>query len=891
MKRVLKYGCLLLWSLLATEARPQSCTTPLIAVGPSSPANGFPQYYVDATQLALVPCLDPGGFCPAMDLPDPTSPVVFPDNFPSAFFYWLANARITLPSGGRARVTLAVEGTFVGGRVVPGNQFAFGRVRIRADGLVAGATYTFTHPYGVDVLQADGLGSLNVTNDVGTAGFTGPLAGRVGPFLVWDASPPAPPSGFVGNPGVDHPVTGSPCGINLFRIEGSGLPAGGLQTGLFSVAGKKNGVCGNGILEVGEECDDGNRQDGDCCSSACRRDPPGTACTTGNVCADAACDAAAACQLIGFNTKPCDDGSACTVADTCSLGNCAGTLRSCDDANVCTTDSCDPATGCVNTPRSGACDDHDACTTADGCTGGRCVGTRRSCDDGNVCTDDSCNPATGCVHTANTAPCDDGDACTTLDACKGGKCVGSAPPSYCDDGNVCTDDSCNPATGCEHTPNTASCNDFDACTTNDTCSGGRCIGRGARNCDDGNPCTDDSCSPLTGCVHTPNSAPCDDLDACTVGDTCAEGRCVGAPRSCDDGNGCTDDACRPETGCVHTANRAPCDDGDACTTGDTCSGGRCMGGAPPRCDDSNPCTDDACRSDTGCVYVPNAASCDDGNACTTGDTCTGGRCKGATLACDDGNPCTDDACDPQAGCGHVFNTAACDDGDACTTGDACAAGKCVGGGRLGCDDGNPCTDDACDPAHGCAHDPNGDPCDDGDFCTTGDTCAAGACVGHASPPCPAVASTIDADVTVSLGRHTTGWGRSRVLSAGAGRYPKQIFLRLRVAGVGARRVSSARLRLAVKRRSDSGGRLHVLHDCQWDELTTTWEAEPAMDHGVLADIGPVERGQTVEMDLTPLIGGDGIYCLALESPSRDRVDYQSREAPKGRPELVVETAP
>ncbi|TMA56157.1 MAG: hypothetical protein E6J75_10285, partial [Deltaproteobacteria bacterium] len=62
MKRVLKYGCLLLWSLLATEARPQSCTTPLIAVGPSSPANGFPQYYVDATQLALAPCLDPAGF-------------------------------------------------------------------------------------------------------------------------------------------------------------------------------------------------------------------------------------------------------------------------------------------------------------------------------------------------------------------------------------------------------------------------------------------------------------------------------------------------------------------------------------------------------------------------------------------------------------------------------------------------------------------------------------------------------------------------------------------------------------------------------------------------------------------------------------------------------------
>src|SRR5438093_8956720 len=299
MNAWVKYGGLLLCCLFAPHALAQSCTTPLVEVGPLGAANGFPQYYVDATRLALEPCLDPVGFCPPLNLPDPTAPVVFPDNFPTALFYWLADARLTLPGGGRARLTLAVEGGFVHGVVVPGDQLAFGRVRIRADGLVAGATYTFTHPYGVDVLQADGLGSLNVTNDVGTAGFTGPLAGRVGPFLVWDASPPAPPPGFVGNPGVDHPVTGSPCGINLFRIEGSGLPAGGLQTGLFSVAGKKNGVCGNGILEVGEECDDGNRQDGDCCSSACRRDPPGTACTTGNVCAAAACEAEAAWPHIG----------------------------------------------------------------------------------------------------------------------------------------------------------------------------------------------------------------------------------------------------------------------------------------------------------------------------------------------------------------------------------------------------------------------------------------------------------------------------------------------------------------------------------------------------------------------------------------------------------------
>ena len=93
------------------------------------------------------------------------------------------------------------------------------------------------------------------------------------------------------------------------------------------------------------------------------------------------------------------------------------------------------------------------------------------------------------------------------------------------------------------------------------------------------------------------------------------------------------------------------------------------------------------------------------------------------------------------------------------------------------------------------------------------------------------------------------------------------------------------------RRSDSGGRLHLVHDCEWGERTTTWDTQPAMDDTVLGEAGPVERGQTVEFDLTRAIDGDGTYCLALESGSRDRVDYRSREAPTGPPALIVATAP
>src|SRR5205809_613107 len=181
------------------------------------------------------------------------------------------------------------------------------------------------------------------------------------------------------------------------------------------------------------------------------------------------------------------------------------------------------------------------------------------------------------------------------------------------------DNSCISATWCVHTNNTASCDDGNSCTLYDRCGGGVCVGGLAPNCDDGNVCTDDTCNPSTGCVHTANTAPCNDGNACTTNDTCSNRGCVGGPAlSCDDGNVCTDDTCNPATGCFHTNNTAPCSDGNACTTNDRCGGGRCVGGPSPNCDDGNVCTDDTCNSATGCAHTNNAAPCSDGNSCTGG---------------------------------------------------------------------------------------------------------------------------------------------------------------------------------------------------------------------------------------------------------------------------------
>ena len=68
--------------------------------------------------------------------------------------------------------------------------------------------------------------------------------------------------------------------------------------------------------------------------------------------------------------------------------------------------------------------------------------------------------------------------------------------------------------------------DGDACTEDDTCANGVCESGTALDCDDANPCTDDSCDTASGCVYVNNTDPCEDGDPCTQGDVCSDGSCV-----------------------------------------------------------------------------------------------------------------------------------------------------------------------------------------------------------------------------------------------------------------------------------------------------------------------------------------------------------------------------
>ena len=54
--------------------------------------------------------------------------------------------------------------------------------------------------------------------------------------------------------------------------------------------------CGDGIVDGGETCDDGNTADGDCCSSTCQYDAAGTTCIGATLCDAGFCDGLGSCD-------------------------------------------------------------------------------------------------------------------------------------------------------------------------------------------------------------------------------------------------------------------------------------------------------------------------------------------------------------------------------------------------------------------------------------------------------------------------------------------------------------------------------------------------------------------------------------------------------------------
>jgi uncharacterized protein (DUF2141 family) len=374
----------------------------------------------------------------------------------------------------------------------------------------------------------------------------------------------------------------------------------------------------------------------------------------------------------GSNGESCEDGDPCTTGETLLNCQCQGGQFQDADGDG----TCDANDLCPGGPEPGtACDDLNACTTDEqiqsDCTCGG--GVPIDPNDGDPCTLDTCDPITG---VSNVFQDTDGDGtCDANDLCPGGPEPGTA----CDDLNACT-------TG-------------EQIQSDCTCGGGVPVDP-----NDGDPCTLDTCDPITGVSNVLQDA--DGDGTCDANDLCPGG---------------------PEPGTA-------CDDQNACTTGEQIqSDCTCGGGVPVDPNDGDPCTLDTCDPITG---VSNAFQDTDGDGtCDANDLCPGG---------------------PEPG-------TACDDLNACTTGEQIQSDcTCGGGVPVDTNDGNACTVDGCDPVTGVSHvviDP-----DDGDPCTV-DSCDPDNGVVNqpieldsiSGPDTVYVGSTLTYSITLPTGSSTFDW--------------------------------------------------------------------------------------------------------------------------------------
>lgn len=430
-----------------------------------------------------------------------------------------------------------------------------------------------------------------------------------------------------------------------------------------------------------------------------------------------------ACKMVAA-ALPCDDvlpNSLCEKTgkypsySTCEIPPACDIDLDCDDANLCTVDSCKNGQ-CINPLVEGlACNDSNACTTNDKCVAGVCKGSGLVCNDNNVCTTDSCALIGGCkympVGNADKVGCTDGDVCTTNDVCVDGSCAGA--PLDCTDGKTCTTDSCVLGVGCvaKNVPNDTLCVDGNLCTVSDLCQNGVCVGK-PKGCSDANPCTADSCNQENGqCVYDPSkdgtvcgtkkscvAATCyDDDEVCEVKNQklCMQTNGVLGHYLCVFGDGAIlgvwqlQEACGKvvekttkcfnDTGCVGDGAEAACaDEIDNDLDGKTdCADTDCKGKPPcgcqvvADCDDGNVCTTDVCEAESGsCSHLP-IANCPP-PVCTP--NCANKQCGSDGCGGTCGTCAADKMCNLL---GQCVDKPQCAEDAGCGVNEVCFEGKCI----------------------------------------------------------------------------------------------------------------------------------------------------------------------------------------------------------------------
>ncbi|MBK6517908.1 MAG: DUF4215 domain-containing protein [Polyangiaceae bacterium] len=430
-------------------------------------------------------------------------------------------------------------------------------------------------------------------------------------------------------------------------------------------------VCGNGSLEQGEGCDDGNTNSGDGCNSQCLIELT-FPCTTSPTCESEFCDS--------NNTCACDDDGDCLASQTCDLAS---------NPNQCISPGC--GNGVLEAGEG--CDDSNT-TSGDGCNSVCLIELTFPCITSTACASEFCDPAGNLCACDDFSDCPGTELCNTLPApnvcvlpgCGNG--VFEPATEACEDGNTTPGDGCNgvclkeigqpcalsgecASAFCDPADGTCACDTDADCAAGEQCNTAldpnECVPTGCGNgilaasegCDDGNTTSGDGCNsqclieltfPCAGvsedcasafCDPANNTCACDNDADCPNGELCDEapapndcvvsicgdGLITGA-EECDDGDtdagdGC-DDTCGVEPGwtCLNEPSQcepAPCDDDSDCFT---CNEhfGLCVSG----CDDDADCPMSFFCDEQFGLCVP---------VCDADDDCPGGMCNRGTGVC------------------------------------------------------------------------------------------------------------------------------------------------------------------------------------------------------------------------------------------------------------------
>ena len=173
--------------------------------------------------------------------------------------------------------------------------------------------------------------------------------------------------------------------------------------------------------------------------------------------------------------------------------------------------------------------------------------------------------------------------------------------------------------------------------------------------------------------------------------------------------------------------------------------------------------------------------------------------------------------------------------------------------------------------------------------------------GNASPAsAPATTTTAPPDEVRTFGAiedayidataPTTNSGSSASLRVDSD--PQRDFLvKFASTGIGDRRIISAKLRLHNTDESNNGGDFRRVLDNSWSESTVNWDNAPAGDPYTVSTLDDVVAGNWYEVDVTPIVTGDGEFSVRASSPSSNGAAFSSSEGTTAnRPQLVVTLA-